>query len=165
MHKPTAFSSCILIGVSLAACTGVNVNRVTSYDQPGIRYWRPAPYIALQRTTDKDGKSSTCEAKMLTLPDKSEEYAITINAGLGAAKVNPTLTDGWRLDAITNDLDSKTADNLNAVANLIKGAAEVVPKAKVAGKGGGVVDRCAGLYRVNYDEAGHISGFTSIQLR
>jgi len=144
-----------------SGCAGVDVRRVTSADQEGIRYWRPAPYIALQRS-EKDGKV-TCDVKMLTLPDKSEEYAITIRAGMGAVKANPTLHEGWRLDAISTDIDSKTAENLNAVANLLK---SVAPEGLVAGraaKGRALVpDGCSGILRVDYNEAGRIAGFTRV---
>jgi hypothetical protein len=146
----------------VSGCAGVDFRRVTSADQEGLRYWRPAPYLALQRT-EKDGKV-TCEVKMLTLPDKSEEYAITIRAGMGAAKVNPTLHEGWRLDAITTDIDSKSAENLEAVANLIK---SVAPAGLVAGPAARsrravVPDGCSGIFRVDYYDPGRIAGFTRL---
>lgn len=157
----------LMAGFSLlSACASVEVNRVTDYQQEGIRYWRPAPYLALQRITDKN-KNSVCTFKVLTLPDKSEEYAITIKAGLGAAKVTPTLYEGWRLDSLSTEIDSKTAENLNAVANLIKSVAPeglVTPSASRSTAARSSADGCSGIYRVNYGGDGRISGFTRMQL-
>lgn len=144
--------------IVLSGCANVDVRRVTSFDQPGIRYWRPAPYLALQQST-KDGKIS-CDATLVTLPDKTEEYAITMSAGLGAVKATPTLHDGWRLDSLSTEVDSKTSENLTAIANLIK---TVGPG--ISGKsanGSRDTNNCSGLYRIDYTSDGHIRAFTKV---
>jgi hypothetical protein len=150
-----------LLGLAavLGGCASVDVKRVTSVEQPGIRYWRPEPFLALQRT--KEGK---CDVSTLTLPDKSEEYAITVNAGLGAAKASPTLHDGWRLDSLSTDIDSKTAENLTAIASLVKSIAPSGLIGRAAAPGGNTPDPCSGIYRVNYDNSGRIQSFSKVRI-
>jgi hypothetical protein len=158
-----------LIGLALSLtpllqnCAKVEVNRVTAYDQPGIRYWRPAPYLALQPSTT--GTTTTCEEKLVMLPDKSEEYAITMSAGYGTAEADPTLQDGWNLTAMTGKADSKTADTLTALASVIK-TLPINTIADVHGKAAkskAVRLNCSGLYRLRY-ERGELVGFDPIPL-
>ena len=153
--------SLLAIG-SLGACASVDVKRVTSHDQPGIRYWRPAPYLALQEVND--GKTTTCQVKQIMLPDKSEEYAITLNAGVGTVKANPQLQDGWNLTGMDTNVDSKTSENITAVSGLIK---TLIPNGLEGLHAGGSVvkssgRKCEGLYRVVYDEAGHFSRLVAV---
>ena len=57
------------------------------------------------------------------LPDKSEEYAITMNSGLwGSVSANPSLQDGWNLTSLDAKADSKTAETLTAFAAALKAA-------------------------------------------
>ncbi|WP_029349885.1 hypothetical protein [Bosea sp. 117] len=152
---------CLSATVALAGCTSVDVRRVTDPDQTGIRYWRPQVLLVKQQTTDKEGNRK-CEFATLTLPDRSEEYAININAGLGSANVTPELHDGWRLDKMAANLDSQTDENLNAVANLVKAAGSLTPKASGVNRAGGAAPECIGVYRIVYDETGGIKGFAKL---
>src|SRR5262245_36832133 len=108
----------LVISGLLASCAGVQVQRVTSHNQSGIRYWRPAPYLALVET--RTDNAVTCEVRPFMLPDKTEEYAITINAGVGSVKATPTLTDGWNLTSLAADADSQIDENLTALGALLK---------------------------------------------
>lgn len=151
----------LLISTVMSGCANVDVRRVTSYDQPGIRYWRPAPYLLLQQTL-KDERV-VCDATLVTLPDKSEEYAITMSAGIGAVKATPTLHDGWRLDSLSTDVDSKTSENLTAIAGLIKSIAPSGIGARAAAPRGSD-DNCSGFYRIDYESDGHIKGFSKVSI-
>ncbi|WP_371420518.1 hypothetical protein [Tardiphaga sp.] len=103
------------------------------------------------------------------LPDKSEEYAITMDAGFGTAEADPTLQDGWNLTGLTGKAHSKTAENLTAVASLVK---SIAPGAGVlafkpgAAAGGTktVIQNCSGFYRLKFDESGNVSGFKQVPL-
>ncbi|AWM87586.1 hypothetical protein [Microvirga sp. 17 mud 1-3] len=145
----------------------MNVSRVTDPNQPGIRYWRPAIYVALQKSVAKD-ETQTCEFKTLTLPDKSEEYAITFTPGMGTANVTPTLYEGWRLDSLNANLDSKTAENLNAVTGLFKAIVAGTPGAKSAvappNRNRAKELPCLGVYRLEYDQMGVLTGFKPIPM-
>ena len=159
----------LLVPLLLAGCAGVNVSRVTDPNQPGIRYWRPAIYVALQKSVAKD-ETQTCEFKTLTLPDKSEEYAITFTPGMGTANVTPTLYEGWRLDSLNANLDSKTAENLNAVTGLFKAIVATAPPgaklaANIPGQKRASELPCLGVYRLEYDRVtGELIGFKRIPM-
>ncbi|MFD1327718.1 hypothetical protein [Mycoplana ramosa] len=145
----------------LTSCAGVQVHRVTDRNQPGIRYWRPAPYLALVETRTENAVA--CEVRPLMLPDKTEEYAITINAGLGSVKATPTLTDGWNLVSLNAEADSKTSENLTALATLLKTGAEIKARG-VTKPPTQPVPTCRGVFRVDYDAAGNFKGFSRISL-
>lgn len=153
--------------VLLSSCAGVQVKRVVSEDQSGLRYWRPAPYLAYVRTATDKG--SSCELRAFYLPDKSEEYAITFTAGMGTAKVNPTLADGWNLTSLDSDVDSKTAENITAIASLVEKTAAAVAPSGTRGTGSGgtagrAPERCEGVFRVTYDGLGHFAGLAPVSL-
>jgi hypothetical protein len=156
---PRVFAALACLGI--AGCAAVDVRRVAEANQPGVRYWRPAPYLALQPTTANG--ATTCEAKVVMLPDKQEEYAITMNSGLwGSVQANPALSDGWNLTSLDGKADSKTAETLTALASVIK-AVPLGATAQIASinKGkpqpsGTLVPKCGGLYRAHYDPETHM---------
>lgn len=169
MHLRSKCSRWLLLApMLLAGCAGVNVSRVTDQNQPGIRYWRPAVYVVLQKSVAKD-ETQTCEYKTLTLPDRSEEYAITFTPGLGTADVSPILYEGWRLDSLNAKLDSKTADNINAVTGLFKALAPALAPAKNVARAAGQKQAsafpCLGVYRLEYDRTtGELVGFKRLPM-
>lgn len=142
--------ACVFVG----GCASVDVQRVKYEDQHGIRYWRPAPYVAVGAVITNGNMS--CQASIVELPDKEEEYAITINTGLwGAASANPTLQDGWNLTGLNASADSKTAEVLTALASVMT----AVPKLGPLVARNGAPPACpGGLYRLAFDEFGRISG-------
>jgi len=170
MHLRSKWSRWLLLApLLLAGCAGVNVSRVTDQNQPGIRYWRPAVYVVLQKSVAKD-ETQTCEYKTLTLPDRSEEYAITFTPGMGTANVTPTLHEGWRLDSLSANLDSKTADNINAVTGLFKAIVAGAPSTAKQAMGATGQKRanafpCLGVYRLEYDRTtGELIGFKRLPM-
>jgi len=147
--------------VALSACAGVQVKRVTAKsNEPGIRYWRPEPYFALIET--RANNAVTCDVKTFYLPDKSEEYAITISAGMGKANVTPQLENGWNLTSLSADIDSKASENITAIASLLKEAA-TLGTAKTAEKSASAKPlHCQGVYRVAYDTTGRFRSFERV---
>ncbi|WP_132657844.1 hypothetical protein [Rhizobium sp. BK418] len=152
------FRSCVvlLLLLILSGCANVTVRRVTSDNQSGLRYWRPDNYFLLSENF-KDGITS-CEISIVTLPNRTEEYAVTFTPGFGSVKATPTLHDGWRLDSLQADADSKTSENLTAIASLIKsaypnGLAGATADSKTARP---AIAGCKGLYRLQYNQAGFI---------
>ncbi|WP_141402148.1 hypothetical protein [Rhizobium subbaraonis] len=153
----------VVIGISLilSSCAGVDVRRVTSENQAGIRYWRPAPYLAFVEV--KDDKSVRCELNKFELPDKTEEYAITMRAGMGTVKATPTLVDGWQLTGFDVQIDSKTPENLTAIATLLKSIPQpAAPAGADTRPARSAASSCQGVYKVNYDNAGNFSGFQRV---
>ncbi|MFO1088419.1 MAG: hypothetical protein U1E46_02420 [Hyphomicrobiales bacterium] len=154
----------LVLAISLSGCASVSVQRVTDpVKQTGIRYWRPAPYILVQEVVTAD-KAVVCDAKVMTLPDKSEEYAINFTPGMGTAEVKPTLTDGWRLDGLDANLDSKTADNIKALAELAKASGATISMTDNGAKPGQRKPTCnAGIFRPVYSATGQIVEFRKVK--
>jgi len=111
--------------VTLSGCLlpGTRVFKNPRERDRGIRYYRPKPYLLI--TPFRDGKnvqslpSEYVSIDLQYLPDFSEEYSLHITTGLGQAKINVTLDDGWNLTKIDQDLDSNFDDNVAAVADAI----------------------------------------------
>jgi hypothetical protein len=58
--------------------------------------------------------------RLIYLPDYTHPMAINENPGLfGLASMKPTLQDGWMLTSLEGSGDSKTAETIGAVAQLI----------------------------------------------
>lgn len=135
----------LIAALMLSACAPkVSVVRNPNECDKGIRYYRPKPYLLVTpagttKTTTKEGqKTTTIEAgqtdefvqiELQYLPDFSEEYAINVEPGLGTANVKVELEDGWNLTSINQDLDTKFAENVEALANLAKAGAAAIPTA------------------------------------
>jgi hypothetical protein len=103
----------------------------------------------------------------MMLPDKSEEYAITMSAGMGTAEMSPTLQDGWNLTALTGKADSKTAENITAIATLVKSLAPAgvaVSKANKPVQARTTMQNCSGFYRLNFNDRGELEDFKRIPL-
>ncbi|WP_417375654.1 hypothetical protein [Gimesia maris] len=122
-------ASLILVGCN----PRVRINKSPDNKDKGIRYYRPKPYLLVEpagsETTNTDKKTSTktpsdeyVSISMEYMPDFSEEYSINVSPGLGSAKVNVALTDGWNLTSLNQELDSQFDENVKAVAELTKAA-------------------------------------------
>ncbi|WP_028002884.1 hypothetical protein [Sinorhizobium arboris] len=151
----------MLIPLALTSCAGVQVKRVTSHNQQGIRYWRPAPYLALVETRTE--KTVTCDVRPFYLPDKTEEYAITISAGMGAVKATPTLNDGWNLTSLSTDVDSKANENITAITGLLKETLAAT-RGFTSDNGAPAPMKCQGVFKVEYDPSGNFAGFRKVNL-
>jgi len=93
--------------------------------------------------------AASYRAEFTWLPDYSEEYVITWEAGIGSVDPSFTLTDGWNLTGFASSVDSKFSDNLSAVASLATAAAGAL-SAHSNFKG-------AGLYQMDVDPSGVLS--------
>ncbi|MDZ4852618.1 MAG: hypothetical protein SGI77_25295 [Pirellulaceae bacterium] len=127
------------ITISIGCTPRVRVRANPTIKDPGIRYYRPKPYLFVssvgeKSVTNNPDESTTTVTKpdpkyvnlqLQYLPDFSEEYAVDVRTGFGTADVSLTLEDGWNLTGINQKLDSKTAENIAASAELLKGIASV----------------------------------------
>ena len=100
----------------------------------GVRYYRPKPYLKVAPHVDKQGKPSDMfvSVDLAYLPDFSEEYSIHVRSGLGTNDTSITLDQGWNLTQLNVDIDSKTAENVEAVGSLLSGAADFAAAAKAS---------------------------------
>lgn len=103
---------------------------------PGIRFYRPKPYLLLAPAATNSGNSRSPASVMSSdgemvsielryLPDFEEEYSLDVRTGWGAANVKIELQDGWNLVTLNQELDSKVDKNLSALADVIKAVPSV----------------------------------------
>jgi hypothetical protein len=114
-----------LASTVLVSCAKLEVLKVKNPDDftDGVRFYRPAPYLFVTAVLNEKGElTKTTTAQILWLPDKSEEYQVRAVTGLGSVELSPTLTDGWNLTALSAKADSKTAENITALAALLTAA-------------------------------------------
>jgi hypothetical protein len=86
----------------------------------------------------KDGarpRGDLFKVSLQYLPDFSEQQAVSVRTGLGAAKLKLTLEHGWNLTSVDMEGDSKFSDNLSAIANLVGAATPGGQTADSKGKG------------------------------
>jgi hypothetical protein len=140
----TVFS--ILLSVLSVGCTPrVRVRKSPSPQDTGFRYYRPKPYLLISpgaasiAVAEGDKKTTTTvpsdeyvTIQMQYLPDFSEEYAIDVRPGFGVAEVSFKLENGWNLTEVNQKLDSKTAENIAATAELLKSAGSLIPTGNAA---------------------------------
>ena len=138
----------LLCLTTAVACTPrVRVLPNPSPHDKGIRYYRPKPYLLVssgvaETTVSEREKTVTTKSvpdpkyvniQLVYLPDFEEEYAIDVRTGFGTADVEITLEEGWNLTGINQKLDSRTSENLTAIADLI-GAVSKFPAAAATGE-------------------------------
>ena len=119
---PMKFLLMVVVAVSIAGCLPSTKVRKNPRDvDRGFRYYRPKPYLLLKPSVDGKGEpvNGMVDISMEMLPDFSEEYSIHVNSGLGTNKTKITFNDGWRLDKLNVDIDSKFDENVKAIAGAI----------------------------------------------
>ncbi|TWU10708.1 hypothetical protein [Allorhodopirellula heiligendammensis] len=120
--------------VSIAGCTPKVIVRKNPDDcDRGIRYYRPKPYLKIEPAEIAISKTETSIApgmvriSLVYLPDFSEEYSISVRSGCGIADVGIKLEDGWNLTEISQELDSQTDENVEAIGSVLSAASGLIP--------------------------------------
>jgi hypothetical protein len=127
----------LLAGVGCTPRVIVHAN--PSQHDKGIRYYRPKPYLKIEpaEVSKADQQIETLrmvKISLVYLPDFSEEYSIDVRSGFGTADVGIKLDDGWNLTEISQDLDSQTDENLEAIGSIISAVGDVIPTAANTGE-------------------------------
>lgn len=139
MNRQHLASIAVVASILCAAIGCAPRLRVTANpgpDTPGIRYYRPKPYLKVVPAEVQIAKDASriepglVKISLEYLPDFSEEYAIDVRSGLGVADVSLQLEDGWNLTEINQKLDSQTDENISAAGDLIKAVSGMVPTAE-----------------------------------
>lgn len=135
--RSPAFVSVFMIGGLLMAtvgCTPKMIVRKSPTDHNrGIRYYRPKPYLKIEPAEIAVDKNESAfvpglvRISLVYMPDFSEEYSIEVRSGLGIANVGIKLEDGWNLTEISQELDSQTDENVEAISSLLKAAGGLIP--------------------------------------
>ncbi len=151
--KYFSWISYLILLLGLGRCAHLEIKPLADSNSEGLRFYRPWPHLLV--TVDGDGK---CAASITYLPDLSSQFVIIPHAGLGSVTLNPTLENGWNLTGLNSTVDTKFADNLNAVTGFIgkvAGAASGAKPSSITGKEESEVegDIRPGLYRLNAEPA------------
>jgi len=149
---PKLFAPIVLWGIFIGLTGGclprVSVCPNPGPTTPGIRYYRPKPYLfispagettTIEESRTKKKVTSTMsdqyvQMQLQWLPDFSEEYAINIRSGFGTNATELTLENGWNLTRLNTKLDSQTDENISAVADLLGSAAGILAKSDAISK-------------------------------
>lgn len=83
----------MMAGLTAAGCSSVRVVKNPDEGDPGVRYYRPKPYLLV---TPADPTGRMVNLKLEYLPDYAEEYSVHVR---GKAAVS--LKDGWNLVGLT----------------------------------------------------------------
>jgi hypothetical protein len=164
---PICWRILALSTVLLPSCASYEVVQVSKTDtKEGVRFYRPAPYLligveaAVPAAEAKPGalkkelapEKPTLTAKLIYLPDHSQQYVIHRKGGLGTSEVTASLQDGWNLVSYGSKSDSKIPETITAVASLAT---------SIAGLGfteGSTAFPSPGLWRIQFDDT---SGFVT----
>jgi len=134
----------------MTGCADVQVKKVTSDSQEGIRFYRPHPYLLVtrekvqkpsdqpkplaQKEKSKEGvrgktvastpppsaDNVTTYIQVVWLPDKSENYAIKTKSGFGTVDATVKLDNGWQLTQFGGKIDSKVPETITAATGFLK---------------------------------------------
>lgn len=128
------YSMILTFSILVSGCASVDVTKVTPANTGkdlGVRYYRPAPYLLLQKKKTVTAAGATVyeyPATILWLPDPEQEYGIRANTKwrIGSAEASGTLTDGWNLVGFGQKSDSKVPETLSSIASLASAAAPLL---------------------------------------
>lgn len=124
----------------------------------------PPPVISGPSDQSFGGLSEGYMIKLVYLPDMSRPMSMSVRAGLGTASLKPTLQNGWMLTGFDATADSKTAEILASVAQVIT-AYKTPGKSAAGGAAGGGPSRPVlrpGLYEFVYDAVGRLSALCPV---
>ena len=171
MHRSSlllpAFSFAAML--LLAACAEVKVTPIVAGDAktPGVRFYRPEPYLLVTKETPKPAGDAaqpaanpqpTYTVKLIWLPNYVVGYAINVTPGLGTSDTTIKLQDGWQLVELGSKIDPKVPETITAVSGLLKEAA-------TAGIFSAQGEMKPGLYRLEFDADGHVSSVNPVTMK
>ena len=157
----------MLLGVICTACASYKVvqlpdNANDARSIEGVRFNRPAPYLLIGVQTAGEGKAAAPELtiKLIYLPDRSATYAVQRKGGWGTSETAVKLQDGWNLVEYGNKSDSQMPQTITA---LTEAAGLFFPKTNAKEPApGNPAFPSPGLWKINFDERGLISGVSLV---
>ena len=120
----------------------------------GVHFYEPRPYLLIgDQPTDKGTKGvvHAYTSTIIYLPDKSQRYVVQIKQGWGTVNGSVKLANGWMLDTLGAQTDSKGPETIGAVTGLLKEAGGLAMAVK-----GNELPK-AGLYRIDIDKDGKVT--------
>lgn len=160
-------ASGLLMG-SLVGCAGVSVTPLKDKDAPGVRYYKPEPYLLVglevskSAATAAQSSSPVYTARIIYLPNYNEGYSVVTNTGLGTADGSVKLNEGWQLTEQGAKVDSKIPEIITAVGGLAKDIIPAVASTQGFDSSKETVRLEPGLYRLISDSDGHYIGYRKV---
>ena len=124
----------LLVALVSSACLGpkLEARRIQSDEQEGMPYYLPRPYLIVSKnfnpvqTTGKATTASKPDAgeavhayQIVYLPDRCNQYGLTVSRGIGTLESRIELEDGWKFTGLTLETDSKTPETIAAIGEPI----------------------------------------------
>ena len=126
----------------------------------GIRFYRPHPYLLVTEKLTSQGH--TLEGSIVYLPQRNEEYVIEVQPGIGRVDAKFKLEYGWRLTDFGEVRDSKAQEMIEAFADLLPGASDILVKSIAPERQGQENRLTPGLWRFEFDQSGYVKGLIKI---
>jgi hypothetical protein len=153
---PLVCCACFLTG-----CSSVKVTHVPDDDtSEGVHFYEPRPYLLVTKTEAKDanGKvTSNLVNQILWLPDHSHRCKAVVKSRWGSVNGSVKLLNGWMLDTLGAQTDSKIPETIAAVGGLVA----AIPKGPTIS----ALELTEGLYLIQIDANGEVSFKKTGQVR
>jgi len=141
--------------LALCGCARVEVRHVGAGDKSdGVHFYEPTPYLLVTDTVTPAPSGGGADKHSLTstiiyFPDLQRHYVVNVRQGWGSVNGSVKLVNGWMLDTLGAQTDSKGPETITAVSGLLKEAAGVAARSAT-----GQIQ--PGLYRIHIDENGDV---------
>jgi hypothetical protein len=133
----------------LCGCAHVEVRHVPDGDvSDGVHFYEPRPYLLIADQTKPGTNEHAFTTSIVYLPDKARYYVVNVIPGWGTVNGSVKLADGWRLDTLGAQMDSKGPETISAVSGLVTAAAGMAVKTDKHPQ--------AGLYRIDINTNGDV---------
>jgi hypothetical protein len=107
----------------LTGCSSVKVTHVDDNDtSAGVHFYEPRPYLLVTRNASG---TSGLMSQIIWLPDHSRRYKVEVTSRWGSVNGSVKLQNGWMLDTLGAQTDSKIPETIAAVGGLLA----AIPKA------------------------------------
>jgi len=116
-----------------------------------VHFYEPRPYLLISdQPNDKatNAASHSYSSAIIYLPDKSQRYVVQVKQGWGTVNGSVKLANGWMLDTLGAQTDSKGPETITAVTGLLTAAGGLAARSNEQPK--------PGLYRIDIDAEGNV---------
>lgn len=149
----------VAVALLLSSCATYNVYEAKSSDEPGVRFYRPWPYLVV-----KAGENNTLSFEMLYLPDRSKEYIVKRKGFIGSSNMTLKLEHGWNLIEFGSTSDSKVPETLGSLASLLPALGVKADAKDAKNRAASAYTLKPGLYKVTFNASGAVQGLVAVQL-
>lgn len=114
----------------MIGCTGgsfVVHGPIHNGNTEGFPFYLPQPYLLVTQVIDQKTHNIIGVARIIYLPDLTQERFISIKEGSGKFEGSFKLEDGWKLTEINQKSDTKTTETLQAISSILKKVISPIP--------------------------------------